>query len=99
MSTPLALTPHHDGSALYVSTAAPALGDHVRVRIRIPEGFGPVIAVHTRSNPDHEPRFAVASPVADVDGWEWWEAKIENPVHGHRYVEAHPKTLLHRLSP
>ncbi|MET4702897.1 glycoside hydrolase family 13 protein [Frigoribacterium sp. UYMn621] len=81
-------TPHHDGSPLYVSDSAPQLGDHVRVRIRIPAGFGPVIAVHTRSNPDHEPRFAVASPVADVDGWEWWEAEIEieNPVHGYRWL-------------
>jgi alpha-glucosidase len=80
--------PHHDGSPLYVSDAAPALGDHVRVRIRIPQDFGPVVAVHTRSNPDHEPRFAVASPVADVDGWEWWEAEIEieNPVHGYRWL-------------
>ncbi|MHC5794991.1 glycoside hydrolase family 13 protein [Lacisediminihabitans sp. FW035] len=80
--------PHHDGSPLYVSDAAPALGDHVRVRIRIPQDLGPVIAVHTRSNPDHEPRFAVASPVADVDGWEWWEAEIEieNPVHGYRWL-------------
>ncbi len=88
MSSHLSQTPHHDGSPLYVSEAAPALGDRVRVRVRVPDGFGTVLAVHTRSNPDHEPRFAVASPVASVDGWQWWEAEIEieNPVHGYRFL-------------
>ena len=88
MSSHPSQIPHHDGSPLYVSEAAPALGDRVRVRVRVPDSFGPVLSVHTRSNPDHEPRFAVASPVADVDGWEWWEAEIEieNPVHGYRFL-------------
>ena len=39
------LQPHHDGSALYVSHADPQLGDEVAVRVRIPEGYGPVTAV------------------------------------------------------
>ena len=88
MPSHFALTPHHDGSALYVSTPTPALGDTVRVRLRVPESFGPVLAVHTRSNPDREPRYAVATPVANVDGWEWWEAelRVENPVHGYRWL-------------
>ncbi|HEX4445044.1 MAG TPA: glycoside hydrolase family 13 protein [Galbitalea sp.] len=80
--------PHHDGSPLFVSSIAPALGDLVRVRIRIPHEFGVVSAVRTRSNPDHEPRFAVASLVTTIDGWDWWEAElqIENPVHGYRFL-------------
>lgn len=80
--------PHHDGSPLYVSNDAPTLGDRVRVRVRIPQNFGPVTAVRTRSNPNREPRFAVASIVASVDGWDWWEAEIEveNPVHGYRFL-------------
>jgi alpha-glucosidase len=88
MPSHFALTPHHDGSALYVSTPTPALGDTVRVRLRVPESIGPVLAVHTRSNPDREPRYAVATPVANVDGWEWWEAelRVENPVHGYRWL-------------
>ena len=47
-----------------------------------------MLAVHTRSNPDREPRYAVATPVANVDGWEWWEAelRVENPVHGYRWL-------------
>ena len=55
--------PHHDGSPLYVSTASPQLGEVVRLRVRVPEGFGPVRSVRVRSNPDHEPRF--------------WDAAIE----------------------
>jgi alpha-glucosidase len=82
------LEPHHDGSPLYVSNPAPALGDHVRVRIRIPHEFGVVAQVRTRSNPNREPRFSVASLVTTIDGWDWWEAEIEveNPVHGYRFL-------------
>jgi alpha-glucosidase len=82
------LEPHHDGSPLFVSTNAPKLGDHVRVRIRIPHEFGAVTAVRTRSNPNHEPRFAVATKTVTIDGWDWWEAEIEveNPVHGYRFL-------------
>ena len=65
------LEPHHDGSPLFVSNIAPALGDLVRVRIRIPHEFGAVSAVRTRSNPNHEPRLAVASLVTTIDGWDW----------------------------
>ncbi|PJJ55786.1 glycoside hydrolase family 13 protein [Compostimonas suwonensis] len=81
------LLPHHDGSELYVSDQAPVLGGLVRVRLRTPERIGAVRSVHTRSNPDHEPRFAVASLIASVDGWQWWEAEIEveNPVHRYRF--------------
>ena len=80
--------PHHDGSPLYVANQAPALGDVVRVRIRVPEGFGPVTAVRTRSNPNREPVYTTASPIASLDGWEWWEADVavENPVHGYRFL-------------
>jgi hypothetical protein len=37
--------PHHDGSPLYVSNLAPALGDTVRVRLRVPAGYGPLTVV------------------------------------------------------
>ena len=82
------LEPHHDGSPLFVSDPAPSLGQHVRVRIRIPHEFGAVTQVRTRSNPNHEPRFSVASLIATVDGWDWWEAEleVENPVHGYRFL-------------
>ena len=61
MTTP-ALRPHHDGSPLYVSHPAPVLGDEVDVRIRIPDGYGPVIRVLVRSNPAHEPAWVDELP-------------------------------------
>ena len=84
----LPLVPHHDGSPLYVSTSAPALGDTVQVRVRIPAGFGPVSAMRVRSNPDHEPVFSTATLVESADGWDWWQANVlvENPVHGYRFL-------------
>ncbi len=80
--------PHHDGSALYVSNASPALGDTVRVRVRVPHTFGQVASVHTRSNPNHEPRFSAATRIASAAGWDWWEApvEVENPEHGYRFL-------------
>jgi len=86
-----ALLPHHDGSALYVSDDAPALGDTVTVRLRVPAGYGPLAAVRTRSNPDHEPEWTDAVHVGSADGWDWWEAPIHvrNPRHGYRFVLVH----------
>ncbi|NEN07636.1 glycoside hydrolase family 13 protein [Diaminobutyricibacter tongyongensis] len=82
------MLPHHDGSPLYVSTQAPGMGDTVSVRLRVPQAWGEVDAVRTRSNPDHEPQFTDAVIVASADGWDWWEAPIhvENPVHGYRFL-------------
>ncbi|MBS1672872.1 MAG: glycoside hydrolase family 13 protein [Actinobacteria bacterium] len=87
-----ALLPHHDGSPLHVSDDAPALGDVVRVRLRVPAGYGPLRAVRTRSNPDHEPAWTDAALVGTIDGWDWWEAPVtvRNPRHGYRFL------LLHR---
>jgi len=82
--------PHHDGSPLHVSTASPALGDTVRVRVRVPESWR-LSAVRTRSNPDHEPRWSDAVLTATLDGAQWWEAEIvvENPRHGYRWLFVH----------
>jgi len=87
----LPLVPHHDGSPLYVATAAPAIGDSVAVRVRVPRGFGPVTGVRTRSNPDHEPVFTTAAVVHSDAGWDWWQAQVvvENPIHGYRFLFTH----------
>jgi alpha-glucosidase len=84
----VALEPHHDGSPLYVSNSAPSLGDTVAVRVRVPQALGPVTEVRVRSNPDHEPVYAIASLVHSADGWDWWQADVvvENPVHGYRFL-------------
>lgn len=85
------MTPHHDGSELYVSESAPELGDVVTVRLRVPEGYGPLKAVRTRSNPDHEPEWTTARVIGSADGWQWWEASItvRNRRHGYRFVLQH----------
>ncbi len=85
------LVPHHDGSPLYVSDLAPALSDVVRVRLRVPAGYGPLAVVRTRSNPDHEPEWTDAAPLGSADGWDWWEADVavRNPRHGYRWMLQH----------
>ncbi len=85
------LLPHHDGSPLYVSDLAPSLGDIITVRLRVPVGYGPLAAVRTRSNPDHEPEWTDAVRLGTTDGWEWWEARVtvRNPRHGYRWLLVH----------
>ena len=48
--------PHHDGSPLYVSDEAPALGDTVTVRVRT-SADDPVDAIWLRTTYDAEPVF------------------------------------------
>ncbi|WP_137843098.1 glycoside hydrolase family 13 protein [Microbacterium sp. 2FI] len=101
------LLPHHDGSPLHVSDLAPALGDVVTVRLRVPAGYGPLAVVRTRSNPDHEPEWSDAVHLGESDGWDWWEAPVtvRNPRHGYRWmlqlengaVEWLNQTGLHRI--
>lgn len=85
------LTPHHDGSALYVSNSSPELGDRIRVRLRVPAGYGPIRSVHVRSNPDQEPEWAFARALGITGGWEWWEAEltVRNPTLRYRWLVVH----------
>ncbi|WP_439593594.1 glycoside hydrolase family 13 protein [Microbacterium sp.] len=99
--------PHHDGSSLYVANQEPALGSAVHVRLRVPKGYGPLAAVRTRSNPDHEPEWTDAVRIGSAGGWDWWEAPVtvRNPRHGYRWmlqlvdgtVEWLNQTGLHRI--
>ncbi|MEU7742362.1 hypothetical protein [Nonomuraea sp. NPDC049158] len=85
--------PHHDGSALYVSTQAPAPGSTVTVRLRAPLSAG-ITGVHVRTVRDGEPRFTTASPdTAGFDGGYgetdvWWRADLvaANPVTPYRFL-------------
>jgi len=85
------IEPHHDGSPLHVSDDTPALGDEVEVRVRVPAGYGPVVRVLVRSNPDHEPAWVEAVRAGEASGWEWWSARIvvANPRHGYRFHLVH----------
>ncbi|MFC4222427.1 glycoside hydrolase family 13 protein [Lysinibacter cavernae] len=86
--TELTHLPHHDGSALYVSTETPALGETVRVRLRVPARFGAVEWVRVRSNPDREPLWSEASIIDATEHVTWWQADVvvANPVHGYRFA-------------
>lgn len=79
--------PHHDGSALYVSNPYPELGETVTVRVRVPRGAD-VRAVHVRTTPDAEPRFADAVVEAETGTDTWWAAPVEvhNPVTNYRFI-------------
>ncbi|TLP79514.1 glycoside hydrolase family 13 protein [Nesterenkonia sphaerica] len=87
--------PHHDGSALYVSTQEPALGETVTLRLRVPDSYPALDSVLVRSNPDHEPHWDSAHDLGSVDGWQWWEAQITvaNPRHGYRWMLVRSATV------
>lgn len=94
------LQPHHDGSALHVSTLAPALGDVVAVRLRIPVGADAPLEVLVRSCPDREPFFNKAVHLGTVGGHDWWEAEIRvaNPVHRYRWLVHYESGLTHWIN-
>jgi alpha-glucosidase len=78
--------PHHDGSGRYVSTAAPALGERVRVRLRVPAEAG-IDRAHVRVLKDAEPAFTAMHVEARHAHETWWAALIEqhNPVTSYRF--------------
>lgn len=92
----LNLEPHHDGSALYVSTQTPALGDNVTLWVRVPAGLD-VSQVHVRMTPDAEPRFTSLEidderSTHTVGGYGtndvWWRCTVtvRNPVSRYRFM-------------
>ncbi|BCW52622.1 hypothetical protein StoSoilB13_49640 (plasmid) [Arthrobacter sp. StoSoilB13] len=83
--------PHHDGSALYVSSHAPgriSLGEVVRLRLRVPQEWGSASRVWVRSVQDGEPRYDAAIRLGSIDGWVWWEMAmlVANPVAKYRFL-------------
>lgn len=84
---PWLLQPHHDGSSRYVSEQNPRLGDTVQVLVRVPLESA-VSAVHVRTAPDGEQRFARARLARRTDTDAWWSATIvcHNPVTNYRFL-------------
>ncbi|WP_104112052.1 glycoside hydrolase family 13 protein [Arthrobacter sp. N199823] len=80
--------PHHDGSALYVGSSTPELGQRVALRLRVPQDWGTASRVWVRSVQDAEPRYDEATVVGNSGGWVWWETTIlhVNPVALYRFV-------------
>jgi alpha-glucosidase len=82
------MTPHHDGSELYVSSPAPALGETVSVFVRVPAGVR-ASRIHLRRISDGEPVFTSAVvDRTDAAGDVWWRAEIpvRNPVTPYRFL-------------
>lgn len=81
------IVPHHDGSELYRSHDAPALGDVVSVFLRVPHQAH-AERVFVRSSPDGEPRWVTAIPDRRDDHETWWRAdvKVSNPIVRYRFL-------------
>ena len=92
----LALTPHHDGSALYVRNQAPQLGEKLKLKIRIHSTLGKVQQVLIRQSDSGE---GFLSPklkkLYTRHGWDWYEGGIEmfNPeLHYRFFIELKDKS-------
>ncbi|HET7396989.1 MAG TPA: glycoside hydrolase family 13 protein [Intrasporangium sp.] len=79
--------PHHDGSARYVSTQRPRLGETVSVLLRVPVDHE-LTAVHVRTAPDAEQVFVKARLVCTTRTDAWWSASLvcHNPVTTYRFL-------------
>jgi alpha-glucosidase len=88
LDIPLALQPHHDGSALYVPNQSPVLGESVKLRIRIHEAIGKVSEVRVRFSESGEAFPTQPAKVIKRDGkWSWYETSItmHNPKMNYRF--------------
>jgi alpha-glucosidase len=70
------LTPHHDGSELYVSNSAPKIGETVEFKIRIPNSIK-LDEVHIRFFHDGEPRTRAAKKFKSNKVESWWKVSVE----------------------
>lgn len=81
------LTPHHDGSELYLSNSAPKIGEKVEFRVRVPKDCA-LTEVMIRIYHDGEPR-TFAMTVKSCNKVEsWWATKVTvlNPVAQYRFL-------------
>ena len=70
------LRAHHDGSDLYVSNAAPKIGDVVELKVRVPKNDKPE-KIFVRLFHDGEPRTFEAKKVKTTKVETWWSVSIE----------------------
>ena len=91
MPAPLALSPHHDGSVLYVTNQYPKLDEKVKLKIRIHQSIGEVSQVLIRQSDSGEgfltPKL---KKLYTRHGWDWFEGSITmfNPeVHYRFFIE------------
>lgn len=79
--------PHHDGSELYLSTAAPIIGEQVEFNVRIPKDFE-FNAAFLRIYQDREPRFFQLVKVKEQEDENWWSvsAEVINTITRYRFL-------------
>ena len=79
--------PHHDGSELYVSNAAPKVGDKVVLRVRVPNSYT-FAKSFVRLYHDGEPRSFELTLEKKGQTESWWsvKVKIENLSTQYRFV-------------
>ena len=84
---PRSALPHHDGSQLYVSNAAPTIGETVTLRIRVPHTYT-FEKAFIRLYHDGEPRSFELKAGKKSDVETWWSVKvaIENLSTLYRFV-------------
>jgi alpha-glucosidase len=69
------LSPHHDGSALYVSNSAPQIGDTITLKVRVPNSYA-FEKGFIRVYEDGEPRSYELSAGKKNDVERWFEVNI-----------------------
>ncbi|MFP4344644.1 MAG: alpha-amylase family glycosyl hydrolase [Anaerolineales bacterium] len=78
---------HHDGSPAYVSNLYPALGESVRLRLRM-SSDAPLRQAYLRIFPDGEQFFRPMERTSSTPPVQWWEVEllINEPVVNYRFV-------------
>lgn len=80
-------TPHHDGSELYVSNAAPKIGERITLKIRVPSNYLFEKAM-LRIYHDGEPRIfeMKLAKKGDVESWYQVSVEILNTQNSYRFI-------------
>lgn len=83
--------PHHDGSELYISNAAPKIGGFVTLRVRVPHSYAFEQCL-VRFYHDGEPRTAPLALEREGTVESWWSVKIKiiNASTAYRFVFVAP---------
>ena len=81
------LTPHHDGSDLYLSNSAPKIGEKVEFRGRVPKDSS-LTEIMIRIYHDGEARTFALTVKSSNEVESWWATKVTvlNPVAQYRFL-------------
>ena len=84
------ITPHHDGSEIYVSNSAPRVGEEVELKIRVPKSIA-VDEIYLRFFSDGEPRTKKLKQVKRSKVESWWSVTVlvSNSTFHYRFMLVH----------